>query len=104
MDLTRACASDYVHECVCAWARACVCVCVCACVCVCVFTSMYVLISKIIMFVCVRMVYVCACVCVLQFFYLYSSWCAVTLYLAYDYPSQVSNDTALIRMYNIHYY
>ena len=44
------------------------------------------------MCVCVRMVYVCACVCVLpldEFFYLCSSWYAVTLYLAYDYPSQV---------------
>ena len=31
--------------------------------------------------------------------------CAVTyVYLPYDYPSQVSNDTALIRMYYIHYY
>ena len=55
-----------------------------------------------------HMVYVCACVCLLpldEFFYLYSSWCAVTLHLAYDYPSQVSNDTALIlglkRMVNL---
>ena len=59
------------------------------------------------MCVCVHMVYVCACVCVLpldEFFYFYSSWCAVTLHLTYDYPSQVSNDTASIHMYNIHYY
>ena len=50
------------------------------------------------MFVCVCMVYVCARVWVDEFFYLYSYECAVTLYPAYDYPSQVSNDTALIRI------
>ena len=36
-----------------------------------------------------HMVYVCACVYVLpldEFFHLYSSWCAVTLHLPYDYP------------------
>jgi len=80
----------------------------CVCVCVSVRACMYGY-QK---YVCMcsyhhHMVYVCACVCLLplgEFFYLYSSWCAVTLHLAYDYPSQVSNDTALIRMYYIHYY
>ena len=47
MDLTRACASDYVHECVCASVSVCMAVCVCACtrvcvcVCVCVRACMY---------------------------------------------------------------
>ena len=56
MDLTRACASDYLHKCVChcAWARARVCVRTCT-VCIDIKNT------------CVRvgMVYVCACVCVL---------------------------------------
>ena len=58
------------------------------------------------MCVCVCMVCVRACACVLPLdeLYLYSSWCAVTLHLAYDCPSQVSNDTALMPMYNIHCY
>ena len=51
MDLTRACASDYVHECVCASVSVCMAVCVCVCVharvCGCVCSSMYVWISKI---------------------------------------------------------
>ena len=36
MDLTKACASDYVHECVCASVSVCMGVCVCVCVFVCV--------------------------------------------------------------------
>ena len=67
MDLTRACASDYVHECVCASvcvhgrlrARVCVRVCVCA----------YKHVCMDIKYMCMclyhHMVYVCACVCVL---------------------------------------
>ena len=47
MELTRACASDYVHE----------------CVCVRVYVHIYMDIKN--MYVCICMVYVCACVCVL---------------------------------------
>ena len=47
MELTRACASDYVR----------------VCVCVCVYVHIYMDIKN--MCVCVCMVYVCACVCVL---------------------------------------
>ena len=91
----------------CASVSVCIGVCVCVCVCVCVWARAHVCIDIKNMCVCVCIVYVCAGVCVLpfdEFFYLYSYGCAVTLHLAYDYPSQVSNDTALIRMYNIHYY
>ena len=106
------CMSACVHLCLCAWVCVCVCVCmgvhVCVrgCVCVYVCMSMYVWISKICVYVFVWYTYVFAYACHhwMNFFYLYSSWCAVTLHLAYDYPSQVSNDTVLIRLYNIHYY
>ena len=78
------CMSACVHLCLCAWA------CVCVCVCVCVYEHVCMDIKN--MCVCVRMVYICVCVCELP------------LHEFFDYPSQVSNDTALIRLYNIHFY
>ena len=93
------CMSACVHLSVCMGVRTCVCV----------RTSMYVWILKICGYVFISSSYgirMCLCirVTIRWIFYLYSSWCAVTLHLPYDYPSQVSNDTASIRMYNIHYY
>ena len=76
-----------VTMCMCAWA--------CVCVCVRVCEHVYMDIKH--MCVCVCMVCVCACASIRQIFYLYSYWCAVTLHLVYDCPSQVSNDTAYVQ-------
>ena len=58
MDLTRACASDYVHECVCVsvWARACVRVGVCEYEHVCMDIKN--------MCVCLYDIRMCLCICV----------------------------------------
>jgi len=65
MDLTRACASYYVHECVCVCVSVHGRVCVCVCVCLCVHACEHVCMDIKNMCVCVCMVYVSACVCVL---------------------------------------
>ena len=71
MDLTGACAGDYMHECVCVSVSlcscSCVCICVCVCVCVCVRARMYGCLSYGIR---------SACVCLLPLdknFYFYSA-------------------------------
>ena len=95
------CMSACVHLCLCAWACVCLCVCVCVCVCECVCKHVCMDIKN----MCMCLYGICMCSCMgVEFFYLYSYGCAVTLHLMYDYPSQVSNDAALIHMYNIHYY
>ena len=63
IDLTGACASDYVHWCMYAFVTLCPWVCVCARACV--YAHVCMDINN--MCICVHMVYVCACVCVLPF-------------------------------------